>query len=260
MPTRENATSSVSTSGDRATLAITIDGPYFPLAKFRKALDSFIDLLSEVDKETSESGNPTVEWAIASIEAGSIHITAVANPVSEETSKTRPRELISTITRGLEQLQAAPVIPSGFSEAALRYSKTFGEIINPSDFAEIRFGSNGWNTNIAPRLAGHVDEITKTTQKFYGSLEGTLVSISLAAKQKLGIRTSLEGRVIPCYFKDDLFDLAKEALGRRVYVFGLIRQRAHGPKINIQVDEMRILPAPDEMPTVDDILAILRQG
>jgi hypothetical protein len=260
MQGREDTTSSVARSGEHATLTISIEGPYFPLTKFRKALDSFIDLLTEVDKETSEKGDLTIEWAISSIRTGSIHITAVANPVNEEIHRSRPSQVIKTVTQGLDQLQEAPVIPIGFSEAALKYTKTFGEIINPNDFAEVRFGSNGWNKNIAPRLAGNIDEITKTTQKFYGSIEGTLVSISVAGKQTLGIRSSIEGKTIRCYFKDDLFEAAKDALGHRVYVFGLIRQRLHGPKINIQVDELRVLPSQNEIPTVSEILAKLRHG
>lgn len=259
MQGRGDTTSGVVRSGDDATLTISIDGPYFPLTKFRKALDSFIDLLTEVDKETSSDRDLTVEWSISSIRSGSIHITAVANPVDAEADFERPSQLVRTIAKGLDQIQREPVIPVGFSEAALRYSKTFGEIINPNDFAEIRFGSNGWNTSIAPRLVGNVDEIIKTTQKYYGSIEGVLVSISVAGKRTLGIRSSIEGKVVRCYFDDELFDTAKEALGRRVYVFGLIRQRVHGPKINIQVSELRILPSPDEMPTVSDILARLRR-
>ncbi|NJL57531.1 hypothetical protein HC928_22175 [bacterium] len=247
-------------SSERATLTISIDGPYFPLAKFRSALDSLIDLLTEIDKETSENRGLTIEWAISSISSGSIHITAVANPIDEELHRARPTEVIKTVTQGLDQLQEAPVIPSGFSESALKYSKTFGAILNPDDFAEIRFESNGWNKNIAPRLASNVDEITKTTQKFYGSIEGILVSISVAGKQSLGIRSSIEGKTVRCYFKDELFQTAKDALGSRVYVFGLIRQHVHGSKINIEVEELRVLPSADELPTVSDLLARLRTG
>jgi hypothetical protein len=69
MQGREDTTSSVVRSGEHATLTISIEGPYFPLAKFRKALDSFIDLLTAVDKETSEKGDLTIEWAISSIRA-----------------------------------------------------------------------------------------------------------------------------------------------------------------------------------------------
>lgn len=258
MKGKDDEASSVTRGSENAALTISIEGPYFPLAKFRKALDSFIDLLTEVDKETSESGILTIEWAISSIRSGSIHITAVANPVDENLHRTRPAEVIKTVSQGLDQLQEAPIIPDGFSESALKYSKTFGAILDPNNFAEIRFKSKSWSKSIAPRLAGNIDEITRTTQKFYGSIEGILVSISVAGKQSLGIRNSIEGKTITCYFKDELFESAKEALGRRVYVFGLIRQRVHGAKINIQVDELRILPSADELPTINEILTKLR--
>jgi hypothetical protein len=258
MQEKEGTIHSVGRSRDNATLTLRIEGPYFPLVKFRKALDSFMDLLTEIDKETSNNGGITIEWAIESIKSGSIYITAVANPVSEEIHQQRPVQVVEILAQGIDQLQEAPVVPSGFSEAALKHAKMFGDLINPDDFAEIQFNSNGWAKNIAPRIAGNIDEITKTTQKYYGSIEGILVSISVAGRQTLGIRNSIEGKTIRCYFKDDLFETAKEALGRRVYVFGLIRQRVHGPKINIQVDELRILPSPEELPSVSEILAKLR--
>ncbi|MGB0560227.1 MAG: hypothetical protein ACPGVO_00275 [Spirulinaceae cyanobacterium] len=240
------------------TLIISIDGPHFPFAKFCKAMDSFIALLTEVDKETSNSGEKTIEWSIASVRSGGINITAVAIPIDEKLDKQRPTEVLSLFQDGIEQLQAAPVIPNGFSEAALLYARAFSAILNPNDFAEIRFKSHGWSKSIVPKLKGNIDEITRTTQKFYGSVEGVLVSISVAGKQSVGIRSRTDERIVKCYFRDDLLDTAKEALGRRVYVFGLIRQHVHGPKINIQVDEMRILPSADELPSVSDILARLR--
>ena len=59
-------------AGSDNALTISIDGPHFPFSKFREALDSFIDLLTEVDKETSNYGKLTVEWAVSSVRSGSI--------------------------------------------------------------------------------------------------------------------------------------------------------------------------------------------
>lgn len=260
MQGREGIVSSVVRGSNYPTLTLSIEGPYLPLAKFRKALDSFIDLLTEVDRETSDSGNLTVEWSISSITSGSVHITAVANPVDQEVYQLRPNQVVELIAQGIDQLHNFPIIPVGFSDAALKYVKTFSELIDPNDFAEIHLESNGWATGIAPRLAGNINEITKTTQKFYGSVEGTLVSISLTGRQSFGIRSSLEEKTIRCYFKDDMLEMAKEALAQRVYAFGLIRQRVHGEKMNIQVDELKILPQAEHIPTVSEILAKLREG
>jgi len=240
------------------TLSLSIEGPYLPLAKFRKVLDSFFDLLTEVDRETSDDGQLTVEWEISSIRAGSIHLTATANPIDEKIDLFRPKQILRTLTEGIDQLQEAPLIPNGFSYSALNHARTLAKIIDPRDFAEISFRSNGWNKNIAPRLVGNIDEITKTTYKSYGSIEGILISISVAGKQKIGIRNLLEGKTIQCYFKDELFEDAKNALRQRVYVFGLIRQHLHGT--NIQVEELKILPSVEETPDVSQILARLRHN
>jgi len=260
MQGREDKNSNSVKGSNHATLSFSVEGPYLPFTKFRKAIDSFIDLLTEIDRGTSDNGDLTVEWSISSVRTGSIHITAVANPVSQEVHQLRPKRVIETVAQGIDQLHDSPVIPVGFSDAALKHVKTFGDLIDPDDFAEIRFESNGWATEIAPRLSGNVDEITKTTQRFYGSVEGILVSISLSGKQSLGIRSSLEGKTIRCYFKDETLEKAKEALGCRVYAFGLIRQRTHGPKINIQVDELKILPSAEQVPTVSELLAKIRGG
>jgi hypothetical protein len=245
--------------GDKdTTLSLRVEGPYFPLAKFRKVLDCFFDLLTEVDRETSENGEVTVEWEISSIRTGSIQLTACARPINEKVDQLRPSQVLKTFTQGIDQLQEAPLIPIGFNDSALNYARKLGKIIDPHDFAEISFRSNGWNKNIAPQLVGNIDEIVKTTYKFYGSIEGILVSISVAGKQKIGIRSLLEGKVVQCYFKDELFEEAKNALRQRVYVFGLIRQYLHGAKVNIEVEELRILASANQIMTVSQILDRVR--
>jgi hypothetical protein len=155
-----------------ATLTLSIDGPYFPLNKFRKALDGFMDLLTEIDKETSETGSLSVEWELSSIKQGSWHISTAGNPINIEVDKNRPSQILQFFREGVDQLQDSPVTPLGFTDAALKYAKVFGELIDPNDFAEIKFRTNGWVRNITPRLVGNIDEIRKSTYKFHGSIEG----------------------------------------------------------------------------------------
>ncbi len=88
----------------------------------------------------------------------------------------------------------------------------------------------------------NVDEITQNFYSIYGSIEGQLVSINIANRQKMGIRSLTDNKIIKCFFPEELFEQAREALGKRVYVFGLIRQYLHGEKINIQVQEMKVFP------------------
>ena len=242
----------------RARLTLRIDGPSFPLKKFRMAIDSFTELLTEVDKETSSDSAPTVEWVISAVESGSITITAEANPLHEETEPNRSEDLMLAISDGLRTIQDAPSRPLGFSNKALVSAKTFAELIDPEDFAEINFSGESWQVDIQPRISANVDELTKNAYKFYGAIEGTLVSISVAGQQSFGIQSPVEGKTIKCYFKEELFEAARSALRERVYVFGLIRQYLHGPKVSIQAEELKVLPSANEFPTIAELSRMLR--
>jgi hypothetical protein len=239
-------------------LTIDIDGPYFPLEKFQKALENFQTILSELDRSISGTGKPGVEWSISSISSASIHLTAEANLISDEIERNRPALVISTFVRGLELLQERPERPVLFTNKALISARAFSEMLDPDNFAEIEFRADPGRIQVTTSISSHVDEIIKDFHTSYGSIEGQLVSISLANQQSLGIRDFIDNKIIKCYFPDSLFETARNALGKRIYVFGIIRQRTHGPKVNIKVAELKVLPDPSEMPSVMDIFRNLR--
>lgn len=239
-------------------LTIDIDGPYFPVEKFQKALGHFLTILSELDRGMSSTGDPVIEWSISSVKSESLHLTAEANLVSDDIELSRPSEVILTFARGMEFLQERPERPPLFSNTTLKSAKAFSDMIDPENFAEIEFSAGSWRMQITRSISANVDELIEDFYKFYGSIEGTLVSISLANKQSFGIRDFLEKRVVKCYFPDHLFEAARNALGKRVYVFGIIRQRTHGQKINIQVAELKVLPNYNELLSLNEISRNIR--
>ena len=240
------------------TMTIDIDGPYFPLEKFKETIEHFLSILSELDRGISTTGKPVIEWSVSSVSDGSLHLTAEANVVSEDIEPGRPSEVIFTFARGMEFIREKPERPPLFSNKALKSAKAFSELLDPENFAEIELGAGNWRIQITRSISANVDEIIEDYHKSYGAIEGTLVSISLANKQSFGIRDFLEDRVVRCFFPDDLFEIARSALGKRVYVFGIIRQRTHGQKINIQATELKVLPSSNELLSLKDILKAVR--
>ncbi|WGV27014.1 OB-fold nucleic acid binding domain-containing protein [Halotia branconii] len=239
-------------------LTIDIDGPYFPLEKFQKVIENFQGILSELDRTISGTGKPGIEWSISSISSASIHLTAEANLISDEIEHNRASQIITTFVRGLEILQEKPERPTLFNNRALSNARAFSEMLDPENFAEIEFRSDFGRIQVTSSISSHVDEIIQDYHTSYGSIEGQLVSISLANQQSLGIRDFLDNKIIRCYFPDHIFEIAKDALGKRVYVFGKIRQRTHGPKVNITVEELKVLPDSSELPSLMDIFHNIR--
>jgi hypothetical protein len=242
----------------RACLTLSIDGPYFPLEKFREAIDHFAVVLREVDKETSSEDCPTLDWSILSVSEGSLHLTAEAIVISDDISPERPYQVVATIKKGFNAIQEKVEYPEGFSSEALKRIKKLANIIHPDDIAEISISGEGWYRLITPKMVAAIDEITSQTYKYYGSVEGKLVSISVAQRGVFGIRSPFQEKIIKCFFDRKFLPIAKESLDKRVYVYGLIRQEFHGNKLNVIVEEIKNLPEENKVSRAEDLLQVLR--
>lgn len=236
-------------------LTMRIDGPCFPIDKFQKALQSFSVILSEIDKELSDKDQVGVEWAITEVTQGSLVITAEGTIINENVESERPQEIIKIFESGLECIKKDNY-PRHFTAKALKNIKVFSKLISPKNFAEIEFYTRDWRFKITENIAENITTITQKCYKTYGSIEGELVSISIANRPKIGIRNVLDKKIVPCFFSSDkLFEQGKDALGERVYVFGLIRQHLHREKIDIQVEELKVFP--NESTSISSIIALI---
>lgn len=241
-----------------STLTIKIDGPYFPLKKFQSALSNFQTVLSEVDKETSLDGSESVEWSIRHLQEGSLIITAEASLISDEISPERTDEIISIFKDGIQTIEKRPEQPFGFSPRALRSVKQLSLLIHPKDFTEITFRSDNWEVSLKEKISINIDGLTKGTYTYYDSIEGQLLSINVSKGIKIGIRDNVNKNIVKCYFPEELLSDAKNALGEKVLVFGLIKQYWHGYKISIRVKQIKILLKPQKFFSLSDITKVMK--
>ncbi|NJM00444.1 MAG: hypothetical protein HC924_17415 [Synechococcaceae cyanobacterium SM2_3_2] len=241
-----------------ASLTIDVDGPYLPFDKFRKVLTYFSDILSDIDQETSPNGEPTLEWAITDVRNGSLHLTIEANPRQETIEPERPSQVISLLKQGFQSLQEHPIYPEGFSSRAIKATTQFASILNPNEIAEISFRTNGSTIKLHPQTLANASQLITSYYKYYGSIEGTLVSISVAKRRQLGVRIPSQSKSVQCFFRPEQLEQAKDYLDKRVYVFGVIRQRLHGEKSSIQVQEIKRLTDWDEAIPAQTLLQRIR--
>jgi hypothetical protein len=237
------------------TLTIRIDGPYFPYGKFIKALDNFFHILEAIDKETSKDGEPSVDWSISAVTSGSLSLEAKGSPKNQDTDFERTAEVVYTFASGFESLRDSSERPYGFSKEAMRYARNFVDLIDPDDFAELGFSSNKWKFLHIYEVADNLWSKPSETYSFWGAVEGKLISLNVEGRAKFGIRSPLQRKIITCFVeKENLFKTAKSAIGKRVYVYGKIRQVVDGHKVNITAQEIKIFPDENEIPDSRDIL------
>ena len=237
-------------------LIMYIDGPSLSLDKFIKAQEKLLIILHEVDQKISGSNEHFVSWTIPFVEAGSIYLTIEGTPALENVELSDISEVVDIVKSGIEIIEDRAEWPPYFTERALVSAKDLAELVG-EDISLIQIRRKSHQVSLTKHLAANVDELIGGHYKSLGSIEGTLGSINVFLKKTFLVYDFLTKRSVRCYFPNQLFETAKDALGRRVSVSGVIRSRKNGDRVSIAVEELEVFPRSEELPDVFDIIGIL---
>jgi len=106
-----------------------------------------------------------------------------------------------------------------------------------------------------------VDEIIGPRLERFGTVEGRLEGLLAHRRRVFYIWESLTNRRVECVFGDRIpLDEVLAAFGRRVSARGLIRTRRTGEKLSVEARELYVFPPEEELPTVDEVVGILRNA
>ena len=100
-----------------------------------------------------------------------------------------------------------------------------------------------------------MERLVPETDKSPGSVEGTLETVSLQGSSRFTIYHSRTKKAIRCDIPkgSDLLDQAKEALGSRVLVAGLLHTNVCGEPLRILANTLRIFPENHELPSITSL-------
>ncbi|MBC5797366.1 hypothetical protein H5968_19965 [Sphaerospermopsis sp. LEGE 00249] len=237
------------------SLTVDIDGSLLPFDKFRKAQEELANILHEVDQSLSEKKRPSVNWVVSSVTSGSVHLT-IEGITTDRVAMAAIAEVVTTVETGIATLEEYPKRPPFFSDRALESARCLAGLIG-EDMLTIQVGANSKKVNLTQHLVANVDELIGAHYKSFGSVEGVLKAIDLSRKPLFRIYDLLIGKGVKCHFMPENIDSVKDALGKRVSVYGLIRSREDGQKVSVEVEEMEVFPSEIELPRIKDIIGIL---
>ena len=241
--------------GEHTSLTVDIDGPLLSFDKFRKAQEELATILCEVDQNLAENQRPSVSWVVSSISSGSVHLTVKGIP-KDDIEVFQVAEVVRAVESGIATLEERPERPPFFSDRALESAKALASLVG-KDILMIQVGVNSQKVNLTKHLVANVDELIGANYKSFGSVEGLLKAIDLSRKPLFRIYDLITNKSIKCYFSSNFIGQIKDALDKRVAVYGLIRSREDGQKVSIEVEEMEVFPGEQELPSIEDILGIL---
>ena len=90
----------------------------------------------------------------------------------------------------------------------------------------------------------------------YGSVEGVLEASSCEGEGVFVVKETLIGKLVQCSMEGELIQEAKQAIGRRVNVFGRKLASKDGKSNAVLGWKMQVLPRDEDLPTVEEMKGI----
>ena len=106
----------------------------------------------------------------------------------------------------------------------------------------------------------NADEWFGVESRDWGTIEGKLWDIKEKGSLKFMVEDNLTHRSAECIFDEDALDDVQDAFRHRVSVTGVIRYKANGEPVSIDVEELYVFPEEHELPTIAEMMGILREA
>ncbi len=210
-----------------------------PANSFKIAIDELTTILHEVELEISQNKRGSLNWGVADLSVGSATISL--ENVSDEIELGQ-KSTISYI-EGLQLLNSHKIRPEYFNDNALESAQRLARLTSDG-VSKINVFSHAHNLQlyVTEQIAVNIADILEHIE-YLGSVEGSLELISGRDGYALffRVRDVVSGKVVRCFFPENILDDALNAFRKRVIVYGLIKSDNIGNPRTIRVQNMETL-------------------
>jgi hypothetical protein len=202
------------------TLTIELNGEV-SLSDFSESIRNFKSLIDALSKEIGTSTK--IDWMIEDLNSGSA-LTTIRGYSDDIPSVEKVVQAFSIIGNSLLNKQSIP-----YSEEISKKALALTKIIN-GKITSIRFETIFGDSVIASTA----NEKTTGIIYSYGSIKGTVETVTKRRSHKFILYEQIFDRAIPCYLDEEQEEKMRDAWGKIVTVSGLIgRQPDTGCPVNI---------------------------
>lgn len=202
---------------ENLTITISVGDDDTGARQFLALFQDTLEILDAIKREmpADERGDSDQEWPIVAMNKESPPRVTIAGAAA----------VFSMFINGMNAIEHKTVAP--FSTHVMRKVEALGNRLDASPGASVEFSSPDLGKGTATAL---IKEHAKSAvgERYYemdGSVDGMLDLIGVVAKLRLVVIDDIDERRIACRFAPELLDKAKDMLGRRVTVIGVVRYR-----------------------------------
>lgn len=246
-------------------LTVEIEAEGLTLGRFQQLSEHLAGLIREVGNEVGDKHRDPVKWIVSDVRRGSVVLELTPQRTSDKVPPELPDRIADAVALGMAVIEERAERPPFFSDRALEQAKQLaapiGDGVKAVRIRRERAGKPIEQVTVTKRLAENVDELIGPKVESFGTIEGKLEGIVVHERRTFYVWETLTNRRVECMFGDRIaLDDVLAAFGKRVAARGIVRKRKTGEPLTVEANELRVFPAEDELPGLDDVQGIMREG
>lgn len=239
-----------------AKLILTVKGMpgTIYLDSFLMVINNSFLILKDLDSAISLQPRGSLDWIIADIHVGSLGVEIQSKP--RDPTRDYGAKVAETYLDGIDIIHEEGVTPPYFSDSSLRLLQKVARALgrNGADALEVYDPAREKTTEIDAEIEITASQLRGSRYKSFGSVEGTLEMISIHREPRFNVYHAISLRAVKCSLPDEMRKTVASALGRRVIASGLMSYNAKDEPITIVVEELKIIPTEDALPSIEEFI------
>lgn len=241
-------------------LQITIEGKLgqIPFNTLATTARNSCDILEELDNAISAKRGGTMEWVISGISTEA-SLTVTIEPKLKLKDVDYSGKVAELLVDGWAHIQKEHTTPPYFSDYGLRKTYNIAKTLrkNGAEAIKVEDIERKASGLIEANVADPLKKLISIRYQEIGSVEGTLEIISVHGSPRITIYHSITQRSVNCKFTPELLDLAKEGLGNRVIVYGMVYINYMHEPVKVDADRIVTMPQEKDLPTAKDLRGLV---
>jgi hypothetical protein len=226
----------------------------FPLDAFVRAVSALASLLDRIAEEQGLRDH--VEWLVSDVRLGSLTIELLGR----SRPGTDPAAVLSVLLAAMTTLDAVQERLDWQAQRRLRYEmlELIRDLAGSAGTGPVVISAVGREILIDAESVERVSALLAKRYRSIGSIEGRIKTVSVAGpRPSFSIEKRPDGYLVTCFCDAPLLEVAKSALGSRVWVSGEITERFDGREVAVEVSDIEVARRSDELPQAGDIRGII---
>jgi hypothetical protein len=213
---------------------------------YRDAMDLAFGVLGDLDAGITGVRYGGLRWYIRTVEQrteSGIFLRVYSKErdiLLKRKDKDPSPRVAGAFVRGFDDLENRVVTPPYLSEVGMIKAQRMVGLIGRNGASGFSISAADQKVEVTVNTARHIRQLLPIKRTAIGSVEGTLEKISVHKSRSFVVYQSRTKRAVTCEIaSEDLMGIAKENLGGRVSVSGILQKNFKGETMRVKVQRMR---------------------